>query len=147
MLKWGGTAACLSILCAFIFSTQRAVQWVSPTDTYAVMLHFGAVAFLWKPPSYRCPDFVGWYVAHYSGTLDLRDCFGWPAINQSMSVLEVWLPLWIPFVLVAVPTAFLWWRDRHRIPPGRCQKCGYNLTGNVSGVCPECGTPTPRSTA
>jgi hypothetical protein len=22
---------------------------------------------------------------------------------------------------------------------GRCLKCGYNLTGNVSGVCPECG--------
>jgi hypothetical protein len=22
---------------------------------------------------------------------------------------------------------------------GRCRKCGYNLTGNVSGVCPECG--------
>jgi len=21
--------------------------------------------------------------------------------------------------------------------------CGYNLTGNVSGVCPECGTPVP----
>jgi hypothetical protein len=21
----------------------------------------------------------------------------------------------------------------------RCRKCGYNLTGNVSGVCPECG--------
>lgn len=25
-------------------------------------------------------------------------------------------------------------------PPGFCQKCGYDLTGNVSGVCPECGT-------
>jgi hypothetical protein len=23
---------------------------------------------------------------------------------------------------------------------GFCQKCGYNLTGNVSGQCPECGT-------
>jgi hypothetical protein len=22
--------------------------------------------------------------------------------------------------------------------------CDYNLTGNVSGVCPECGTPIPR---
>ena len=22
-----------------------------------------------------------------------------------------------------------------------CLKCGYNLTGNVSGRCPECGTP------
>ena len=20
-----------------------------------------------------------------------------------------------------------------------CDRCGYNLTGNVSGVCPECG--------
>ena len=25
----------------------------------------------------------------------------------------------------------------------RCKRCGYNLTGNVSGACPECGTPTP----
>ena len=28
---------------------------------------------------------------------------------------------------------------------GVCQKCSYNLTGNVSGICPECGTPVgPR---
>ena len=25
------------------------------------------------------------------------------------------------------------------IPPGHCQDCGYDLTGNVSGRCPECG--------
>lgn len=24
--------------------------------------------------------------------------------------------------------------------PEECHKCGYNLTGNTSGVCPECGT-------
>ena len=23
---------------------------------------------------------------------------------------------------------------------GHCTKCGYNLTGNTTGVCPECGT-------
>ena len=22
-----------------------------------------------------------------------------------------------------------------------CPACGYNLTGNISGVCPECGIP------
>jgi predicted amidophosphoribosyltransferase len=25
-----------------------------------------------------------------------------------------------------------------------CPRCGYSLTGNVSGVCPECGTPVAR---
>ena len=32
---------------------------------------------------------------------------------------------------------------RPRRTAGLCVKCGYNLTGNVSGVCPECGEPTP----
>ena len=54
------------------------------------------------------------------------------------------LPLWMPFVLVAIPTAFLWWRDRRLPPPGHCQRCGYDLTGNVSGRCPECGTAFER---
>jgi hypothetical protein len=26
---------------------------------------------------------------------------------------------------------------------GRCQSCGCDLTGNVSGICPEFGTPIP----
>jgi predicted amidophosphoribosyltransferase len=30
---------------------------------------------------------------------------------------------------------------RRRTRPGLCRFCGYNLTGNVSGVCPECGKP------
>ena len=25
-----------------------------------------------------------------------------------------------------------------------CYVCGYDLTGNVSGVCPECGTHVPK---
>lgn len=28
--------------------------------------------------------------------------------------------------------------------PPTCDGCGYNLTGNVSGVCPECGRPIPQ---
>jgi hypothetical protein len=28
-------------------------------------------------------------------------------------------------------------------PDGACRTCGYNLTGNVSGICPECGEPIP----
>lgn len=32
-------------------------------------------------------------------------------------------------------------RKRTRLELELCLDCGYNLTGNVSGVCPECGTP------
>ena len=30
-------------------------------------------------------------------------------------------------------------REYRRRKKGLCVKCSYNLTGNVSGVCPECG--------
>jgi hypothetical protein len=30
-------------------------------------------------------------------------------------------------------------RRYRRRRTGQCMKCGYNLTGNVSGICPECG--------
>ncbi len=53
------------------------------------------------------------------------------------------LPLWAPFILFATyPTIavirgpFRRWRRRRQ---GLCAQCGYNLTGNVTGVCPECG--------
>ena len=56
--------------------------------------------------------------------------------------LGAW-PFWGPFVAFAVPTAILWWIDHaRRVPPGHCRQCGYNLTGNVSGRCPECGAGT-----
>ena len=48
------------------------------------------------------------------------------------------IPFWLPFALMAIPTAFLWYRDR-RIPPGHCQHCGYNLKGLTEARCPECG--------
>ncbi len=55
----------------------------------------------------------------------------------------IWsLPLWIPLLITAVPTFILWRRDR--IPHGHCQRCGYDLTGNVSGRCPECGKEITR---
>ena len=53
------------------------------------------------------------------------------------------VPLWASSVFLATyPTiAFIRgplrrWRRRKR---GECVNCGYNLTGNVTGVCSECG--------
>ena len=50
-------------------------------------------------------------------------------------------------VVVVAGVVLPWyWRDRaeelrqDREAMGLCAGCGYDLTGNVSGVCPECGS-------
>ena len=77
---------------------------------------------------------------------------GWTFYRQSKTARISWsfhlfrfgtdwalmIPLWIPFALFAIPTLLLWWCDR-RLPTDHCNQCGYNLTGNVTGICPECG--------
>ena len=60
-------------------------------------------------------------------------------IPATVGILAV--PAWMVTLVVAIPTFVLFRFDRRRIPPDHCHKCGYNLTGNVSGRCPECGTP------
>lgn len=35
--------------------------------------------------------------------------------------------------------AIRYWRRTVSPAPGRCIRCGYDLTGNTSGRCPECG--------
>jgi hypothetical protein len=45
-------------------------------------------------------------------------------------------------ILLVLPLAWLAHHllQRRRRRPGLCPQCSYNLTGNVSGVCPECGS-------
>ncbi|MCH8243527.1 MAG: hypothetical protein IH897_13095 [Planctomycetes bacterium] len=56
----------------------------------------------------------------------------------------LFVPVWLLVVAVGFPTAILWWRDR-RLKAGFCKVCKYDLTGNVSGTCPECGTAVGRA--
>ena len=68
----------------------------------------------------------------------------WPKWRTSVyqgRVLRAYatIPVWIPWLIVAGPTALLWWRDR-RHPDGACSQCGYSLSGlPPGGACPECG--------
>lgn len=69
--------------------------------------------------------------------------------SESEWRLDVALVVGTSFILIVGPgvACRLAERWRHRIShpyaAGCCQKCGYDLQRNVSGVCPECGTPTP----
>jgi predicted RNA-binding Zn-ribbon protein involved in translation (DUF1610 family) len=73
--------------------------------------------------------------------------FVWRESHTSQLVrYKILIPGWLTaFAIAAYPTfAFIRgplrrWRRKRR---GLCAACGYNLTANVSGVCPECGTTT-----
>lgn len=62
---------------------------------------------------------------------------------DSIVTLDGWnmiiIPLWLPLACMALLTVVLFIRNRARRIEGLCRKCNYNLTGNESGVCPECG--------
>ena len=56
------------------------------------------------------------------------------------------LPFWFLLAGPLVARYVLWRTGPRRFPAGHCGGCGYNLTGNVRGVCPECGMTTVDST-
>jgi len=70
-----------------------------------------------------------------------------PGIDGAFRCMRYQIPLW-PLALPALPALWVLSRDivtacrtARRRRRGLCLHCGYNLTGNVSGRCPECGTP------
>jgi predicted RNA-binding Zn-ribbon protein involved in translation (DUF1610 family) len=73
--------------------------------------------------------------------------FGYEAISfrpdpPSYRQWGVAFPLWLAAALfAAAPATTLVRRFRRRraAAAGRCTACGYELTANISGLCPECG--------
>lgn len=53
------------------------------------------------------------------------------------------LRLYLCPLAAGVISAVCWLAGPKRPVKGHCSSCGYDLTGNVSGTCPECGTPVP----
>jgi hypothetical protein len=95
------------------------------------------------PPVIRLP---GLAINRIDGWLNLPDSPSFPLrpiqFLQVYSVHWAWLTFpsaVFPFLYIAIRI-----RRRRRSPFACCTTCSYNLTGNTSGVCPECGTPNPE---
>jgi len=99
-----------------------------PASRQAYLASIGATQFMG----------VVWAHYHMNPSPGPRSTGGRPAATQSVWDLE------LPYYLILAAAALLpAWRVRRwlrRTPPHCCAACGYNLTGNTSGVCPECGT-------
>ncbi len=146
VIKWVGLVFCVLIVVAWAVSLRWCVAYAGIDRGASVEYGFAVVIYPFTKPIVP----TRWQVwgatprARKDGNwgLTTEGVFRVPALGLGQGPgknVFILLPLWIPLIVLAIPTAFLFYRDRRRIPPGHCQKCGYNLTGNVSGVCPECG--------
>ena len=57
---------------------------------------------------------------------------------------HVAVPIWALAAVPGAPLALIWGRSAVRRRRGRCGPCGYDLSGNTSGLCPECGAGIGR---
>ncbi len=141
--KWTGLATSVVWLVAWGISLRWHIAYIPRSKLYALVLDGGTVCckHVTAPAAIGSSGEYGFY----AGSASQRELgFILPSIRtfrgRGVHFTRTQIPIWLPLAITALLTAFLFWRDR-RHPPGHCQRCGYDLTGNVTGVCSECEEP------
>jgi hypothetical protein len=109
-------------------------EWRLQTPWALVGVGSGGLVATWIPK-----DGADWTEWRSLGSARTRFEMGWWFGYWTLfgTVKSVFVPLWVPLLTVALPTAYAWHRCRRR-PAGHCPTCGYDLAG-IAAVCPECG--------
>ena len=148
-------AVCVFLTAAVSYVTQleASIPWKTPTlvdGQYALVASDGRYNF-WRYTVMDAPSPRKLYWAVFGFWRDDVDLEFPPEMRPPTYVLaeRICIPCWAPFLVFAPwPTiAFIRgplrrWRRRRR---GLCLDCSYDLTGNLSGVCSECGKTIVRS--
>ena len=152
ILKWTGVGLSALVLTAWIASCVWYVSWCGYRD---VIVHSGGVYINFWPGSRQ--DYEAMELWQSGGLLapkyelrhgrvnepflkSIQRGFHYPSVSKRAPFSRnIGIPFWVIFLPTAIFTIVLFRRDRRRIPPGHCSRCGYDLTGNLSGVCSECG--------
>lgn len=145
--KWGGVTLCVLLSVLWFASRWCLVSYRHDPSTgvgvfiraFWGRLNFGVISASSSP---RAQANVPVGVV-FSASNDASSRWNWwtfHAYYGSSSDCSIDIPLWLPFLLIALPTGYHFWSDhRRRMRMGYCAHCGYDLTGNTTGRCPECG--------
>lgn len=134
---WLAGGTCVLLVVTICVSAVTVITWVSCESRMVLQTYAGLLSVGWPempPLDFSVPeDGLDAY------RVSMQLLFAPHTMVDSYGYRHVSIPLWIPLV---VALAVLVWtlRGRHRGPVHMaCSKCSYDLTGNVSGRCPECG--------
>ena len=156
VLKWTGAGLCAVVFAAWLIGGWRSSfwHWARGSEYSGIGTGLGAIIVLHvEQPNL---DFSAMPVDYTLGDLmfvlgERRHECSWqwsprwldtPSPSGGL-IRAIVIPLWVPFLLLAAPTAWLFYRDRRSVrwaAAGRCVGCGYDLSGLAPGAaCPECG--------
>ena len=142
-MKWSGAVLTVLLLVVWVGSGWWHFSLKCNEGGGICNLEAGQLVVLWLHPTEEWSGLPAARLERRSGD------FNWgffgrrlPIVRRGLVLYVVGVPIWSLALAAVVPSAWLWYRDRRRAP-GLCNKCGYDLRGNASGVCPECGSPPP----
>jgi hypothetical protein len=130
VVEWAGIICLSTVITLWVVSILGTVSLATATGS-GVHIKEGVIEAYWSSPGHS------FWTAPIGST---RWGFEWPRWNRHTGGTVVYLPLWLPLLALLSVLTIPRFLDRRTVP-GHCQQCGYNLTGNVSGQCPECGAP------
>gem|GEM_PF-3486014 len=147
----------------YVWQLAKSSHWSASMMNGALTVHYyvdgQSNPMIFRPPNSTIPR--PYLVGVYGVTVapKLRLGLRWPSVNWSLALDQVIfesrgrrlyspgppsaafvLPLWLPAVVSLAGLLLLASCNRlHLTNSIMCKQCQYDLTGNVSGVCPECG--------
>jgi hypothetical protein len=131
---------------------EEKIEWTTKSTSYYIHSASGLVLFLYVTPSDAEPGILRYQSWTNQGqawqpfTFLSINRLGFTVFKSATGRTRACvMPFW--FLVCVTATASVpsvnccrrYLRKRRCVKQGLCVKCGYNLTGNVSGVCPECG--------
>ena len=139
--RWVCAVAAVAMVGLWLFSINRL--WEVEYEPYGIGIGNdwswpGSLAISYATPPTRSLDSKRYDFEDSVRLLPWAYFRRWGGPSRHVRRYIVWIPFWIPLSVSLLGSFIL--RPKRR-PPHGCRKCDYDLTGNVSGVCPECGEP------
>lgn len=124
----------------FALSMAYSIAYNGPVGGWWLTIHGGRVVL--GRSTITSPDAERFVIVRGYSAPRLTPVFSTYRTFQSAPV-RYYVNLWAPaFVCILLGAILAWWARKHEGQP-LCSFCGYNLTGNTSGKCPECGSSIP----
>ncbi len=143
-IKWTGTLACVLLLGTWLVSCWSAMGYIHSGRSFAVLSGYCFAGLSTTGGSNE-----GWYFdlfsPEYLSVLTIQDrVLGEWKYESTPTSFAISVPLWVPFLIMVLPTTYAWFVDvlaTRRIRTEHCPRCSYDLRGLYPGTtCPECNS-------